>query len=53
MCFVDYITDECADVADKIIQYYKGPYFLLWVQRSNDFEQRVLAVIPVKWIDVI
>ena len=51
MCFVDYITDECADIADKIIQYYKGLTFKAMGAKINDFEQRVLAVIQSGKVD--
>ena len=51
MCFVDHITEESADIADKIIQYYKGLTFKAMGAKINDFEQRVLAVIQKGVID--
>jgi putative lipoic acid-binding regulatory protein len=51
MCFVDHITQECADIADKIIQYYKGLTFKAMGAKINDFEQRVLAVIQSGVVD--
>ena len=38
MCFVDHITQECTDIADKIIQYYKGLTFKAMGAKINDFE---------------
>ncbi len=51
MCFVDYVKDECAEVADKIIQYYKGLTFKAMGAKINDFEQRVLSVIQTGKVD--
>jgi putative lipoic acid-binding regulatory protein len=51
MCFVDHITQECADIADKIIQYYKGLTFKAMGAKINDFEQRVLAIIQSGVVD--
>lgn len=51
MCFVDHITQECADIADKIIQYYKGLTFKAMGAKINDFEQRVLGVIQSGVVD--
>lgn len=49
--FVDHITQECEDVADKIIQYYKGLTFKAMGNKINDFEQRVLDVIQSGIVD--
>ena len=43
--FVDYITKECEDIAENIIQYYKGLTFKAMGAKINDFEQKVLAII--------
>jgi len=51
MCFVDYVTEEAGDIADKIIQYYKGLTFKAMGAKINDFEQRVLAVIQSGKVD--
>ena len=43
--FVDHITKECEDIAENIIQYYKGLTFKAMGAKINDFEQKVLAII--------
>lgn len=50
-CFVDYVTDECADIADKIIQYNKGLTFKAMGNKINDFEQRVLNIVQRGTVD--
>lgn len=51
MVFVDYVTEECADIAEKIIQYYKGLTFKAMGNKINDFEQKVLGLINCKLVD--
>lgn len=51
MCFVDFVTEEAGDIADKIIQYYKGLTFKAMGAKINDFEQRVLSVIQTGVVD--
>ena len=49
--FVDHLTDDCADVADNIIQYYKGLTFKALGAKINDFEHRVLGIIQKGTVD--
>ena len=51
MVFVDYVTEECADIAEQIIQYYKGLTFKAMGNKINDFEQKVLGLINCKLVD--
>jgi len=51
MIFVDYISDECVNIADSIIQYYKGLTFKAMGNKINDFEQKVLGLINSKLVD--
>ena len=45
MAFVDTISEDCAELADKVITYYKGLTFKALGGKINEFEQRVLNVI--------
>jgi len=43
--FIDIMSDDCAELADKVIQYYKGLTFKAMGGKINDFEQRVLSLV--------
>ena len=45
MVFVDVISDDCAEIADKVVDYYKGLTFKAMGGKINEFEQRVLSLI--------
>lgn len=49
--FVDDVSQECADIAEKMIQYYKGLTFKAMGNKINDFEQKVLGLINCKQVD--
>ena len=49
--FVDHVTEECADIAEQMIQYYKGLTFKAMGNKINDFEQKVLGLINCKLVD--
>lgn len=49
--FVDRVTQQCEDVAEDIIQYYKGLTFKAMGNKINDFEQKVLGLINCKQVD--
>lgn len=49
--FVDHVTQQCEDVAEDIIQYYKGLTFKAMGNKINDFEQKVLGLINCKQVD--
>jgi len=49
--FVDHITEECEEITDKIIQYYKGLTFKAMGNKINGFEQRVLDIIQSGVVD--
>ena len=49
--FVDHVTQQCEDVAEDIIQYYKGLTFKALGNKINDFEQKVLGLINCKQVD--
>lgn len=51
MVFVDHITQECEDIAEQMIQYYKGLTFKAMGNKINDFEQKVLGLINCKLVD--
>jgi len=51
MVFVDHVTQECADIAEQMIQYYKGLTFKAFGAKINDFEQKVLGLINCKLVD--
>jgi len=51
MTYVDHITQECQDIAEQIIQYYKGLTFKAMGNKINDFEQKVLGLINCKLVD--
>ncbi len=51
MVYVDYVTQECADIAEKMTQYYKGLTFKAMGNKINDFEQKVLGLINCKQVD--
>lgn len=55
MAFTDVMAKDCSDIADKVIQYYKGLTFKALGGKINDFEQRVLGIInsgKVSWRDI-
>ena len=55
MAFTDVMAEDCSDIADKVIQYYKGLTFKALGGKINDFEQRVLSIIEsgkVSWRDI-
>lgn len=45
MVFVDVMPDDCAELAEKVINYYKGLTFKALGGKINDFEQRVLSLV--------
>ena len=49
--FVDHITEECENIAENIIQYYKGLTFKAMGNKINDFEQKVLGLINSGIVD--
>ena len=49
--FVDHVSQECADIAEQMIQYYKGLTFKAMGNKINDFEQKVLCLINYKLVD--
>ena len=49
--FLDHVTQKCEDVAEDIIQYYKGLTFKAMGNKINDFEQKVLGLINCKQVD--
>ena len=49
--FVDHVSQECADIAEQMIQYYKGLTFKAMGNKINDFEQKVLGLINCKLVD--
>lgn len=51
MTFVDHVSQECADIAEDIIQYYKGLTFKAMGNKINDFEQKVLGLINTGMVD--
>ena len=51
MTFVDHVSEECADIAEDIIQYYKGLTFKAMGNKINDFEQKVLGLINTGMVD--
>jgi hypothetical protein len=49
--FVDHVTAECEEIAEQMIQYYKGLTFKAMGAKINDFEQKVLGLINCKLVD--
>ena len=45
MAFVDIMPKDCEEIADKVIEYYKGLTFKAMGGKINEFEQRVLSLI--------
>lgn len=45
MAFVDVMKEDYAELADKVVQYYKGLTFKAMGGKINDFEQRVLSLV--------
>ena len=45
MCFLDVMSKDCEEVAEKVINYYKGLTLKGLSGKINDFEQRVLGMI--------
>ena len=49
--YVDHITDSVTNIAEDIIQYYKGLTFKAMGNKINDFEQKILSIINSGVID--
>jgi hypothetical protein len=48
--FVDHVTQECADIAEQMIQYYKGLTFKAMGNKIMILNKRFLVSLTVSWL---